>query len=87
MMFKGTPTYGKGQFAQVVEENGGQDNAFTSHDVTSYYVNIAAGSGEVLLSSNGVTIGRIYANAQGVFIEVNGTVQPISAKPTRPTMR
>src|SRR6266704_7178338 len=42
MMFKGTPTYGKGQFAQVVEENGGQDNAFTSQDVTSYYVNIAA---------------------------------------------
>jgi len=42
MMFKGTPTYGKGLFAQVVEENGGQDNAFTSQDVTSYYVNIAA---------------------------------------------
>ena len=42
MMFKGTPTYGKGQFAQVVEENGGQDNAFTTQDVTSYYVNIAA---------------------------------------------
>src|SRR6266542_1510704 len=42
MMFKGTPTYGKGQFAQVVEENGGQGNAFTSQDVTSYYVNIAA---------------------------------------------
>ena len=26
----------------MVEENGGQDNAFTSHDVTSYYVNIAS---------------------------------------------
>src|SRR5512134_2942742 len=42
MMFKGTPTHGKGQFARMVEGNGGQDNAFTSHDVTSYYVNIAA---------------------------------------------
>jgi zinc protease len=42
MMFKGTPTHGKGQFAHLVEQNGGQDNAFTSHDVTSYYVNIAA---------------------------------------------
>src|SRR3989454_1007435 len=29
-------------FARLVEENGGQDNAFTSQDVTSYYVNIAA---------------------------------------------
>src|SRR6266508_6562389 len=42
MMFKGTPMHGKGQFARIVEENGGQDNAFTSQDVTSYYVNIAA---------------------------------------------
>src|SRR6266436_7181690 len=42
MMFKGTPAHGKGQFAHRVEENGGQDNAFTSHDVTSYYVDIAA---------------------------------------------
>ena len=42
MMFKGTPTYGPRQFAQLVEQNGGQDNAFTSQDVTSYYVNIAA---------------------------------------------
>ena len=29
MMFKGTPTYGPRQFAQLVEQNGGQDNAFT----------------------------------------------------------
>src|SRR5437867_10884087 len=41
MMFKGTPTHGKGVFSQTVEENGGQDNAFTTQDVTSYYVNIA----------------------------------------------
>lgn len=34
------------------------------------------GSGEVLLTSGGATVGRIYANAQGVFIEVNGQVQP-----------
>jgi zinc protease len=42
MMFKGTPKYGPREFAALVERNGGQDNAFTSHDVTSYYVNIAA---------------------------------------------
>jgi hypothetical protein len=34
------------------------------------------GSGEVLLTSNGTTIGRIFANANGVFIEVDGQVQP-----------
>src|SRR3989441_3037104 len=42
MMFKGTPTRGPTQFARLVEENGGQDNAFTSQDVTSYFVDIAA---------------------------------------------
>ncbi|MGH7341788.1 MAG: M16 family metallopeptidase, partial [Candidatus Rokuibacteriota bacterium] len=42
LMFKGTATHGPGQFARLVEQNGGQDNAFTSQDVTSYYVNIAA---------------------------------------------
>jgi zinc protease len=49
MMFKGTPTHGKGQFARIVEGNGGQDNAFTSHDVTSYYVNIAADRVDLVL--------------------------------------
>jgi zinc protease len=42
MMFKGTPTYGPRQFAELVEQHGGQHNAFTSQDVTSYYINIAA---------------------------------------------
>src|SRR6266508_4612300 len=42
LMFRGTSKYGPGAFARLVERNGGQDNAFTSQDVTSYYVNIAA---------------------------------------------
>lgn len=42
MMFKGTPRFGRGRFSQIIEQNGGRDNAFTSHDVTSYFVDIAA---------------------------------------------
>jgi len=42
MLFKGTPRYGRGEFARLIEQNGGQDNAFTSHDVTSYFVNIGS---------------------------------------------
>lgn len=42
MMFKGTPTYGPREFSRLVEQNGGRDNAFTSQDVTAYYVDIAA---------------------------------------------
>jgi zinc protease len=42
MMFKGTLSVGPREFARLVEQNGGQDNAFTTADVTSYFVNIAA---------------------------------------------
>ncbi|MEK7370407.1 MAG: pitrilysin family protein [candidate division NC10 bacterium] len=49
MMFKGTPTRGKGEFARLVERNGGQDNAFTAQDVTSYFVNIAADKVDLVL--------------------------------------
>lgn len=37
MMFKGTKTLGKGQIMQVVAENGGTLNAFTSDDWTTYF--------------------------------------------------
>jgi zinc protease len=49
LMFKGTRRYGPRQFARLVEQNGGQDNAFTSQDVTSYFVNIAADKLELVL--------------------------------------
>jgi zinc protease len=49
MMFKGTPTHGRGEFARLVEQNGGQDNAFTSQDVTSYYVNVVADKIDLVL--------------------------------------
>jgi len=42
LMFRGTPTHGPGVYARTVERNGGQNNAFTTQDVTSYYVDIAA---------------------------------------------
>jgi len=42
LMFRGTPSNPPGAYARIVERNGGQDNAFTSQDVTSYYVDIAA---------------------------------------------
>ena len=49
MMFKGTPTYGRGQIARLIEENGGRDNAYTTKDVTSYFTNIAADKLDLVL--------------------------------------
>ena len=50
LMFRGTPTHGPGEYAKIVERNGGQDNAFTSQDVTSYYVDIAADRLDLVLA-------------------------------------
>jgi zinc protease len=49
LMFKGTPTRGRGQFAELVERNGGQNNAFTTQDMTTYFVNIAADKLDLVL--------------------------------------
>jgi zinc protease len=42
MMFKGTKKYGPKTFSQTVQRNGGNDNAFTSHDYTAYFENFAS---------------------------------------------
>lgn len=42
LMFKGTDTLDDGEFSQIVEANGGTDNAFTSWDYTGYIQRVAA---------------------------------------------
>jgi zinc protease len=42
LMFKGTTTMEPGEFARTVAANGGNDNAFTTHDYTAYYENLSA---------------------------------------------
>ena len=42
MMFKGTPTYGKGEIARVLQRNGASFNAGTSLDYTCYYEVLAS---------------------------------------------
>jgi zinc protease len=37
MMFKGTPSFGPGEFNRRVAAAGGRDNAFTSRDYTAYF--------------------------------------------------
>jgi zinc protease len=41
MMFRGTPSVPGDQFARTVARNGGEDNAFTTGDYTSFYEQIA----------------------------------------------
>jgi zinc protease len=69
LMFKGTPTYGQGQFARLVEQNGGQDNAFTSQDVTSYYVNIAADKIDLVIDLESDRMHNLKLDAKDIASE------------------
>ena len=40
-MFKGTDLIPTGQFSKTIAKNGGEDNAFTNHDVTAYFQRVA----------------------------------------------
>ncbi|MGE5176968.1 MAG: M16 family metallopeptidase [Hyphomicrobiales bacterium] len=42
MMFKGTPTYGKGEISKILQKNGASFNAGTSLDYTNYYEVLAS---------------------------------------------
>ena len=42
MMFKGTPRFGKGEIDRLTTELGGANNAFTGHDHTAYWFELAA---------------------------------------------
>ncbi len=41
LMFKGTKAVPEGELSKTVARNGGQDNAFTTHDFTAFYERIA----------------------------------------------
>src|SRR5665213_2229764 len=42
MMFRGTKQTPGDLYAQTIAKNGGEDNAFTTHDYTAFYEQIAA---------------------------------------------
>ena len=40
-MFLGTEKYKSGEYSKIITAHGGEQNAFTGHDATAYFVNIA----------------------------------------------
>jgi zinc protease len=69
MMFKGTPRYGPRVFAELVEQSGGQDNAFTTQDVTSYFVNIAADKLDLVLDLEADRMRNLLLDAREIESE------------------
>lgn len=50
MMFKGTKKYSAEEFSRLIQENGGNNNAFTSSDFTAYFENLSADRVQVALN-------------------------------------
>ena len=47
MMFKGTKKVGPEEFSLIIQENGGDDNAFTTNDYTAYVEDLSSGRVQV----------------------------------------
>jgi len=69
MMFKGTGTFGPGVYARLIEQNGGQDNAFTSHDYTGYYVNIAVDKVDLVIPLEADRMRNLLLNPREIDAE------------------
>ncbi|MFM7737698.1 MAG: M16 family metallopeptidase [Alphaproteobacteria bacterium] len=42
MMFKGTKSHGPEEYSKIISRNGGNENAFTSDDMTTYFATLAS---------------------------------------------
>ncbi len=49
MMFKGTKKYGPEEYSRIIQENGGETNAFTSRDYTGYFATLNSDRVQVVL--------------------------------------
>jgi zinc protease len=49
LMFKGTKTMKPGEFSHIVAMQGGEDNAFTTHDYTAYHETVAVDRLELMM--------------------------------------
>ncbi len=49
LMFKGTKSVPPGEFSKIVGREGGRDNAFTGHDYTGYFQNVARDRLEIVM--------------------------------------
>jgi zinc protease len=53
MMFKGTERVGPEEFSRIIQENGGNDNAFTSRDYTAYFETLSSDRVQVAIDLEG----------------------------------
>lgn len=71
LMFKGTDKLASGEFSQVVEAQGGNDNAFTSYDYTAYYQRVAADKLDLMMGMEANRMRHLKLTEEEVATERN----------------
>lgn len=69
LMFRGTPTYGEGEFSRLVQERGGRHNAFTSADHTVYFESAAVEHLDLFLTLEADRMANIIIDEEGYIAE------------------
>ncbi len=75
MMFRGAKKYGPGSFSEMVEKNGGNDNAFTTEDYTVYFENIASQKVDILLDLESDRMADILLDPKLFLLEKNVVIE------------
>ncbi|MCL4168834.1 UNVERIFIED_CONTAM: hypothetical protein GTU68_028063, partial [Idotea baltica] len=71
LMFKGTDVRAPGEFSQLVEANGGSDNAFTSWDYTGYFQRIAVDRLPLMMEMEADRMRNLVLTEDGTAPEVS----------------
>jgi zinc protease len=71
LMFKGTDDRAAGELSELVELNGGSDNAFTSWDYTSYFQRVAADRLELMMELEADRMRDLQMTEDDVMTERN----------------
>lgn len=71
LMFKSTDKIPMGEFSKIVARLGGQDNAFTGHDATSYFQRVAADRLETVMGMEADRMVNLRLTEKEVLTERN----------------
>ncbi len=70
LLFKGTETVAPGEFSKIVRRHGGEDNAFTSRDYTSYYQRISKDNLDLVMGLEADRMSNLVLTDQDVTTEL-----------------
>lgn len=85
MAFKGSKKYGPGEFSRIIDENGGEDNGFTSELYTAYYENLAKDRYEIALDLESERMANLLLDSNEFKLEKQVVMEERRLQENSPT--